>query len=252
MKKLFNFIGKPKDQLTPEEKKNKAVMTLVGYAVLFLVVMVMGYFVNNEDLNNQNTDNDTLIIEKLEVLKDNNFKTHISLVKDADILLLNIERESLNKELIEKKYRDNVNYYYYNEGIYYEVNDVHTAYIKKDNVNIYNDYDQTFLSIENIIKLLTDETYTTVNEEDYKIARYTIKDTKFLEVYNSINETEYTNEDYFEVIVDVQYYENIEKVIMNLTDFYSSINTVEYDNVTYSMTFEDINDVNIENITVEE
>ena len=49
MKNIFNFIGKSKEELTPEERKSKAILTLSGYAVLFLAIVIMGYFVNRNN-----------------------------------------------------------------------------------------------------------------------------------------------------------------------------------------------------------
>lgn len=253
MQKLFNFFGKSKSELSPEERKNRAIVTFIGYGLLFLIIVIMGYFVNDQDLKTQalNSQTSSLLNEKFENLKKNNYNVNMVLMADTDVLILNIERESLTKELIERKYIDDINYYYYDNNNYYEVNAVHTAYNKIDTINVYNDFDQTFLNIDNIVKFIEDEDFVIIHEEDYTIARYKIDDTKLLSIYNEINNTQIENEDSFEIKIDIQYNTDIEKIVLDLTDFFNLNSSYSYDIVSYNMSFDKVGYVEIKNINIE-
>ncbi len=247
---IFNFFGKKSDEMTPDEKRNKAILTFSGYAVFFILILLLGYFGNNKNSNNDNYQSTDDLKVKYEEIQNNNFDSNITIIADADILLVSIRRESKDKEIITKKYRDQVNYYFRQDNAFYEVNQEFTNYSIKKDLNIYNNYDETFLDLDNIMKVINNETAIYLAEEKSKIARYKVNETKVLSVYNSINNTQFmTNED-FDVIIDVHFNDHIVKIELELTNVYNIVNETDYENINYTMTFNDINNITLPDVNL--
>lgn len=258
MKDFFNSLGKKKEDLTDEERKSRALLTLGGYGIVFVLIIIIGFIGSlddkntNNNYNNLNNQSTTTLTERYEALKENNFDSDISLIKDTDILLIGVRRENINKELIMKRYKDQTNYYYTEDNTFYEINQELTEINKIDEISIYNDFDTTFLNIENILALVKDESNITLTEENYYIERYKIDETKALNIYNTANSTAIITDKDFTITVDIHYNENIEKIVMDLTDIYNVIKGTAYTNVSYSMTFSDINNITIPDLKLPE
>lgn len=252
MKDLFNFFGKKKELLTPEEKRNKAIVSLGIYGLFFLFFIVLALIGDNTAKENgeKNNNINTQILEKYEVLKNNNFDSKITLIADSDILLVNLRRESDTREIITKKHRDEIKYYYRNENIYYETDQDFTAVGISENIRIYNEYDETFLSINNIFEFIKDNASIELAEEEYNIVRYKIDAIKMLDIYNDINNTQFATDESFEVVIDIYYNLEIEKIDLNLTKIYNIIKGTSYDKVSYTLEFNDISNINLPNINI--
>lgn len=252
MRNIFNFFGKKPEEMTQEERRNKSILTLLGYGVVFTLIIIIGYMGNTQNNNNNNNGNNNKykdeLIQKYEEIQKNNFDCNISIIADADILLVAERRENEEEELIVKKYRDQINYYYRQGNIFYEANQEFNQFSSKENLDIYNGYDTTFLNIDNIIEIIKENDKIYLTEENHSIARYKVDDNKVLKTYNTINNTNYiTNKD-FDLIVDVHFNEYIEKIEIELTELYNVIKGTNYENVTYTMSFNDINNITLPDI----
>lgn len=251
MKGFFNFLGKKQDEMTQEERRNKSILTLLGYGIFFALIIVIGYIGNtqNQGNNNDNNKNKDELLQKYEEIQKNNFDCNISIIADADILLVSARRENKEKEAIVKKYREEISYYYRQDNIFYETNQEFNKFDIKENLDIYNGYDTTFLNIDNIVEMLKTGNKIYLTEENHSIARYKIDDNEVLKVYNSVNNTNYiTNKD-FDVIVNVHFRENIEKIEIKLTGLYNVIKG-NYENVVYTIEYNDINNITLPNIEI--
>lgn len=255
MKGLFNFLGKKPDEMTQEERRNKSILTLSAYGLFFILILVMAYLSNTQNQNNngnktKNNYTDELS-QKYEEIQKNNFDSNISIIADADILLVSVRRESKDKELISKKYRDEVKYYFRQGNIFYEADKELKNFELKENVDIYNGYDTTFLNIDNILEMIKSINKLYLSEEYHSIARYKVDHNKVLEVYNKFNNTHYMSNKDFNVVVDVHYNESIEKIELDLTNLYNVIKD-GYEKVIYSIEFDDINKIILPDLKTDE
>ncbi len=248
---IKNIFKREKKVLTDEEKRKKAIITLLAYVAFFVFVMLFSMLSkgpDNTNSNNKPVDTVEDISLLYEEIKNNNFEGEINITGDSDIILVRFQRDSLDKELISKTYREKVSNYLRIGNNHYEINLDEGKYSKKENIKIYNNYDTTFLNVVNVLKLIEGIQKTDLKEESYNIARYKLSLIKALEVYNEINGTNYSIEADEEYIIDVNYSSDIEKIIIDMTKIHNIVKNTTYNKLTYTITFSSIGKVDLSTI----
>lgn len=250
---IFNF-KKNQEELSDEEKRKKALTTLLIYGAFFALIIVFSLISPKDNSNNQKQiiDKKEDMSSLYESISKDNFDGQISIIGDADIILVDIFRDNIDKELLSKTYREKVYNYLRIGNNYYEVNLDNKTYKKENNIKIYNNYDTTFLNISNILKLIDGIEKTDIQEESYNIARYKTNLSKALNIYNEINKTNYTAEEDSEIIIDINYSENIEKIIIDMTKIHNIIKKTTYNKLMYTITFNSIGEIDLSSIKEED
>ena len=129
-------------------------------------------------------------------------------------------------------HNDTKNYLRYN-NCYYEVNG--TEFIKLDEFNKLI-YDDTFIDINNIIKILDLKEINSSNEYDLK---------DILNIYNEVNSTSYFDINNKKITLDYKEDDGVISVILDLTNLYNLVNNKEESSVIYNLSFKEISDRDI-------
>ncbi len=241
-------VNKPIDP----EKSGKE---MVFYGVIFCIILIVAVIMKFADTpkestnanNNDKSGSNEKILEKnlLEELSENNYDADLTIIADTDLLNLLIRKESETKELISKTYRGENNIYYINASKIYKA--VNNQFILEEKSNIYNNYDTTFINIENIHELINQHTYELdLKEEEYDIKRYKIEAKKVIEIYNEYNNADIIKRVSGEVILDIYYdKDNLKGLKLDLTNLYENLN-FDYRKVIYTYEFDNFNKIDID------
>lgn len=253
MKNLINFNKENKDyEETEEDKKNKRMV--IGF-FCFLAFIIIYFFINdiplfdkNNNINNieseqkESEEENESLIEKLEAYKNYYKKTRIT--SDKGIIEVEVETDGTKLVGTKKTYKENINFAYNNN--FYVLNK--KTFVKNENFAMFDDFDTTFNDVNNIVKLIESQDYTTDINNNFYINEYEISLSEAIRIYNLINNTTYFVKDSGKVIVKIYYNENIEKIFMDLTDMYSLIDGVTYILFEYDIEFDRIDEVNLDNL----
>ncbi len=252
---MINIFKKSKE--TGEKKEVDR--TLIFYGIVFALILVLSLtsrlLKNNEKpventppVNTVEKDNKIDIEEMVKVLENNNFDMELSIIADTDILNVIKRKENINKELVSVTCRDETKNYYRNNYDIYLIEE--ESYSLTNNVKFYNDYDDTFISITNILKLIdVSNDSLDLKEENYDIKRYKVSVEDTLKIYNNYKglniDKKYNGEDK----VDINYKdEKLLGITLDLTSFYKNVNS-DYRSIKYYFTFDNIGSADISEIS---
>ena len=247
MNKIFNFNKK---NLTEEEKIKQDKLKLLLYLVFFVILIVVVRISNKNNVKVNNPTDETPkvdeVISLLEPLKNNNYEVNLNIIIDNDLINIVKRMNNLDSEIFYISYRGEESAYYRYKEIYYILNNEEIT--KTNEYKKLFDYDETFLDINNLIKVLEEASYIDLEEESYNIRRYKITLNDVLSIYNEINNTKEFTSLNKEIVIDVRYKNSLKGIYMNITDFNNYIEKTEYSKVTYELTFDDINNVNLKSL----
>lgn len=246
--KISDFKQK---NLTEEDKIKRDKLKLLLYLVFFIVLIIVVRISNNNNNNKttqtpkEETTKDE-IITLLEPLKDNNYEVNINLIVDNDLINIVKRMDGVGREIFYIKYRGEENVYFRNKDSYYLLNN--DSLIETNEYKKIYEYEETFLDINNLIKLLKKGSFIDLKEESYDIRRYKIPLTEVLNIYNEIHNTNEFTSLSKEIVIDVRYKTSLKGIFIDLTDFNNYIMKTEYGKVTYELTFTDINKVDLSSL----
>ena len=193
----ISFMEKMKD------KKYSAKVQLIGYGIFILLVLIYATVSNKNYNYSNNTTNKTtnnnevtsnVINNKslLESIKDNyNYEISLSITTNNDTKDYNYRGYSYNNE-VSINYDNNL--YYYKDNEYYKKeNDDLVIIDKKD---IYNDIDNTYLELKNILKYIDKSSL----DRTTNYSSGEIDSVYYLYLKDMI--TNYNGEEYIEILVN--------------------------------------------------
>lgn len=255
MKKAFDFL-KVNKVYTPEEQAKKDKIKLLVYVAFFLILIIALRISNpksytnapikNEDNTNNKTDQ---VIKLLDKFKDNNYEININIVKDKDMINVVKRIQDKDTEIFYIKYRGNENMYFRHKENYFIVNgESVTKTTKYDKIF---EYDETFLDMNNLIKLLenNNKNFKDLTEEKYLIRRYKVPLTEVLKTYNEIHGTEEFTSLIKEVAIDIRYKSNeLVGIYLNMVYLNNYLKEANDTVFTYDLTFTDIGTINLNSL----
>ena len=97
-------------------------------------------------------------------------------------------------------------------------------------------YDDTFIDINNIIKILDLKEINSSNEYDLK---------DILNIYNEVNSTSYFDINNKKITLDYKEDDGVINIILDLTNLYNLVNKKEESSVIYNLSFKEISDRDI-------
>ncbi len=248
---LENKITKNETKITFEEKNKKE---MIFYGVVFGIILILSLitkYTSKENENKNNNDNNSTQSTNtndeeglLKSLNNNNYDADLIIIADTDLLNLLIRKENETKELIAKTYRDENQIFYINGDKIFKYSN--NNFIIDNNSKIYNNYDKTFMDMDNINELIEKHTYEIdLKEEDYDIKRYKIEASRVIDIYNDYNKTDLDKRVSGEVILDIYYNkDDLKGLKLDLTNLYQNLN-YDYIKVTYTYEFANFNKINI-------
>lgn len=249
--KIDNFKTKT---LSEDEKIKRDKFKLLLYLVFFIILIIVVRISNNNSSNkqiqspNEEKQKDE-IITLLEPLKNNNYEVNINIIVDNDLINVVKRIDGLDKEIFYIKYRGQENAYFRKQDTYYLLNN--DSLIETNEYKKIYEYEETFLNINNLIKLLEKGSFIDLKEESYDIRRYKVPLTETLNIYNEIHSTNEFTSLSKEIVIDIRYKTSLKGIFIDLTDFNNHIMKTEYSKITYELSFTDINNVNLSNLIKE-
>ena len=205
--------------------KEKKILKIILYVGFLFILIIISKLVSNQSTNNNNKSNKTFTNKLKEF---SNYESTVHLVLDGDAVTLKYEKIK-NAEMGSRIYHDETkNYLKYNNN-YYEVNG--TEFIKLDEFNKLI-YDDTFIDINNIIKILDLKEIKSNN-------LYDLKD--ILNIYNEVKNTSYFDINNKKITMNYEEDNNVININLDLTNLYNLVNNKEESSVIYNISFKEIN-----------
>lgn len=205
--------------------KEKKILKIILYVGFLFILIIISKLVSNQSTNNNNKSNKTFTNKLKEF---SNYESTVHLVLDGDAVTLKYEKIK-NAEMGSRIYHDETkNYLKYNNN-YYEVNG--TEFIKLDEFNKLI-YDDTFIDINNIIKILDLKEIKSNN-------LYDLKD--ILNIYNEVKNTSYFDINNKKITMNYEENNNVININLDLTNLYNLVNNKEESSVIYNISFKKIN-----------
>lgn len=244
--KEYRKDKKEKNVLAPEEKKKRAIILLSCYFAFFLLMLFLIVSTNGKNTDSVNNAYETLNDIKNPINKrlsnyvyDNNYKYEFYISSN---LILKGEKED-KKEYGIKTYNNNQTEYYINNNNYYLKNN--NNFTKVDNLNLYEEYDETLLTNDSIIEILS---YAEIEEKkenkNNTVQEFKIPLNKVLQLYNEINLTEFSDKNNY-ISGDFTYNNNYIRINLDMSKFYKIV----YNNdilIQYDLKYFDKDKVNID------
>ena len=251
--KIKNFFQK-KDIKTDSDKeeydKKMNIVKLIG-CLIFIIIMIIYVNLtpkstNNEIPNGNEVLENDVVTSELDKIN-NNYSQKITIIRDLEEYIF--EREVLDNNIVGRETTPNgeTNYVYYNSN-YYLISQ--EEMIKKDDTfKPFLDFDQTLIDINTIKELikLSKETVD-LQEENYKIKRYKISLSDLIVIYNRINNTEVSLKENKELLLNINYNENIETIEIDLTELYKAIGNTDIKQIKYIIEYSNIGGIEMEGI----
>lgn len=211
------------------KEKEKNILKIILYVGFLFILIIVSKLVSNQSTNNENNTN-KIYNNKLKEFS--NYESQVHLVLDGDAVTLKYEKIR-NAEMGSRIYHnDTKNYLRYN-NCYYEVNG--TEFTKLDEFSRLI-YDDTFIDINNIIKILDLKEINSSNEYDLK---------DILNIYNEVNSTSYFDINNKKITLDYKEDGAVISIILDLTNLYNLVNKKEESSVIYNLSFKEISDRDI-------
>ncbi len=205
--------------------KEKKILKIILYVGFLFILIIISKLVSNQSTNNNNKSNKTFTNKLKEF---SNYESTVHLVLDGDAVTLKYEKIK-NAEMGSRIYHDETkNYLKYNNN-YYEVNG--TEFIKLDEFNKLV-YDDTFIDINNIIKILDLKEIKSNN-------LYDLKD--ILNIYNEVKNTSYFDINNKKITMNYEEDNNVININLDLTNLYNLVNNKEESSVIYKISFKEMN-----------
>lgn len=205
--------------------KEKKILKIILYVGFLFILIIISKLLSNQSTNNNNKSNKTFTNKLKEF---SNYESTVHLVLDGDAVTLKYEKIK-NAEMGSRIYHDETkNYLKYNNN-YYEVNG--TEFIKLDEFNKLV-YDDTFIDINNIIKILDLKEIKSNN-------LYDLKD--ILNIYNEVKNTSYFDINNKKITMNYEEDNNVININLDLTNLYNLVNNKEESSVIYKISFKEIN-----------
>ena len=235
---------KRRKDMTPEERKNRAIVILVAYGIFFLVLVIL-MFTGKDDNNKQNTNklNDNLypISKRFDnFISDDNYKYEFNINN-----VLTIKGEKVEYEQIGVKTYNNIETSYYIKRRNYYLNTTGT-YEKVKDLNLFETFDDTFIDTSQISKILrnSDKLDSEENADEY-IQYFEISVSELLEYYNEINNTKFKDETNSYVEGSFAYDGKQIEITFNFTNLYTIINPNISAEMIYTLKYYDKNKAKI-------
>lgn len=214
-----------------EELKNKnALIKLFIYVGIFIFTIILLRMMNFNNIKSNKTieKENHKIIENIKKINTDYYEMKIHLILDDDAITLNYEK---NKDIItgNKKYHGENITYIKKENEYYSFNN--GEFQKMQTFEEFN-YDKNFITLENIQKILKQKTKKTVSSDKTIILTYNLSE--ILKIFN-YNIEEKTLEDKT-LTLQINYEEDeLDYILINITNLYNIINDKELNNVVYNI-----------------
>ena len=251
--KIKDFFQK-KDIKTESEKaaydKKMNIVKLIG-CLIFLIIMIV--YVNfmpktlNENISNGNEIlEDDIVTTELDKIN-NNYLQKVTIIRNLEEYVF--EREVLDNTIVGRETTTNgeTNYVYYDNN-YYLISQ--EEMIKKDNTfKPFLDFDQTFIDINTIKEIIElSKEVVDLQEENYKIKRYKISLSDLIVIYNRINNTEVALKENKELLLNVNYNENIESIEIDLIELYKAVGKTDIKQIEYKIEYSNIGEIEMEGV----
>lgn len=251
--KIKDFFQK-KDIKTESEKaaydKKMNIVKLIG-CLIFLIIMIV--YVNfmpktlNENISNGNEIlEDDIVTTELDKIN-NNYLQKVTIIRNLEEYVF--EREVLDNTIVGRETTPNgeTNYVYYDNN-YYLISQ--EEMIKKDNTfKPFLDFDQTFMDINTIKEIIElSKEVVDLQEENYKIKRYKISLSDLIVIYNRINNTEVALKENKELLLNVNYNENIESIEIDLIELYKAVGKTDIKQIEYKIEYSNIGEIEMEGV----
>lgn len=251
--KIKDFFQK-KDIKTESEKaaydKKMNIVKLIG-CLIFLIIMIV--YVNfmpktlNENISNGNEIlEDDIVTTELDKIN-NNYLQKVTIIRNLEEYVF--EREVLDNTIVGRETTPNgeTNYVYYDNN-YYLISQ--EEMIKKDNTfKPFLDFDQTFIDINTIKEIIElSKEVVDLQEENYKIKRYKISLSDLIVIYNRINNTEIALKENKELLLNVNYNENIESIEIDLIELYKAVGKTDIKQIEYKIEYSNIGEIEMEGV----
>lgn len=251
--KIKDFFQK-KDIKTESEKaaydKKMNIVKLIG-CLIFLIIMIV--YVNfmpktlNENISNGNEIlEDDIVTTELDKIN-NNYLQKVTIIRNLEEYVF--EREVLDNTIVGRETTPNgeTNYVYYDNN-YYLISQ--EEMIKKDNTfKPFLDFDQTFIDINTIKEIIElSKEVVDLQEENYKIKRYKISLSDLIVIYNRINNTEVALKENKELLLNVNYNENIESIEIDLIELYKAVGKTDIKQIEYKIEYSNIGEIEMEGV----
>lgn len=251
MKDLIkNF--KTKKVYTPEEQLKRDRIKAIVYFVLFLIILV-SFRLSNGNTNNQPNNEETpmvdTVIKLLDKYKENNYEVEINIVKDKEMINVLKRMQDKDNEIFYIKYRDVENIYFRSNENYFIIDGENIE--KTNKYDKIFEYDETFVDMNNLIKLLENDnvSYKDLKEEKYLIRRYKVPLSEMLKTYNEVHGTEEFTSLIKEVSTDIKYLNDdligISMDMLYLNNYLSESNISKF---TYDLSFREVGNIDLSKI----
>lgn len=220
-------------ELSPDQKKTRAAIILAIYAVFFIFLFIFLITSNNDNDNKKSmkTINDTkeetkdiTISDRINnFIKTNNYSYEYTFGND-----LTITGKIVNKEnLLNKTYNNKAIDYYINDIYYYKLEN--NKFKKIDSLYLYEDYENTFTNINNVIKLFKSINKTTIKQNNSRtIEKFYIELNDYYKIYNDINLTNYIDNENTKIENSVEYNDDYITITLDMSEFYNKKNEILY------------------------
>lgn len=234
---------KEKRELTAIEKRNRAAVILAIYAVFFIVLIIF-ILTSEKDEKQINDPKEEIITERLRVsnaidkyIKNNNYRYEYSFGDDFEIK----GEVDKDKNMIKKIFNDKETTYFINDEYYY-IKDKE-KYKKINSVYLYEEYEDVFTNIKNVAKLFEGVKKSDL-EYDNNITKKTfnIDLEDYLDIYNSINLTKYTDKKNIEVDNSIEYTDDYIIINLDVSDLYNVTQNLNKE-IIYTFKIYDVDEV---------
>ena len=201
----------------------------------------------NENISNGNEIlEDDIVTTELDKIN-NNYLQKVTIIRNLEEYVF--EREVLDNTIVGRETTPNgeTNYVYYDNN-YYLISQ--EEMIKKDNTfKPFLDFDQTFIDINTIKEIIElSKEVVDLQEENYKIKRYKISLSDLIVIYNRINNTEVALKENKELLLNVNYNENIESIEIDLIELYKAVGKTDIKQIEYKIEYSNIGEIEMEGV----
>ncbi len=240
--------NKEEKYLTPEQKKQKAITILIVYGIFFIFLFIFLINGNKNIEKNKTTNNETNTTKEISVSKRvNNYlkKDNYEYLYDFGTSLKIEGKLDNDQNLITKTYKNNKQVYYINNNYYYILNDKNKFKRVKNNY-LYEDKEEVFTNINNVINLLKTVDKTTIKDKDnLKEEIFYINLEEYLKIYNSIELTNYIDTENTKIQNSITYNDDEITITLDMSEVYRVINNKK-EEVLYIFKIYNVDKVNIE------
>ncbi len=221
-----------------DKKRNIKLIIYLGIFLLAIVIILIDKAASPSQKSViKNNKKEETIIEQIKEIDPNYYQSNISLTFEDDAISLEYEKSD-NIEIGTKKYHNNKeNYIKYNNNYYLFENGEFT---KLTNFTEF-DYDQTFIKLENIQKVL--ELNGNITNKNYNVVdltEITYNNKDLLKIYNEYNNESIIAYEDSESSLKIYHKDKIiEKIEFDITSLYNTINKTEKEKVLLTLSFKE-------------